>query len=67
MRCIESGRANMNIEESAVKEQGRIDLGRDVVVGDNRYHIDEDNRDDGDDGDGNGDENEGGGGHSVHP
>ena len=57
----------MNIEESAVKEQGRIDLGRDVVVGDNRYHIDKDNRDDGDDGDGNGDENEGGGGHSVHP
>ena len=59
MRYIEYGRAKMKIEESAAKEQGGIDLGRDVVVGDNKYHINEDDREDGDDGDGNGDGNEG--------
>ena len=33
MRCIESGRARMRIEESMAKNQGSIDLGMDVVVG----------------------------------
>ena len=32
MRYIESGRAKMRIEESTAKNQGRIDLGRDVVA-----------------------------------
>ena len=48
MRNIESGRAKMRIKESVEKKQGRIDLGRDVVEGVNKYWIDEDNRDDGD-------------------
>ena len=47
----------MIIEESAAKKQGRIDLGRYIVVGVNKYLI---KKDDGDDGDGNGDRNEGG-------
>ena len=42
----------MRIEEYAAKNQGRIDLGRDVVVGVNKYRIDKDDRDDGN---GNGD------------
>ena len=46
MKYIESGRANMRIEESAAKKQGKINLGRDVVVGYNKYRVDKDNRDD---------------------
>ena len=56
MRCIEYGRAKMRIKEYVAKNQGRIDSGRDVVVGVNKYRI---NEDDFDDGDGNGDGNEG--------
>ena len=39
----------MRINESAAKKQGRIDLGKDVVVGVNKYWInkDEGNNDDG--------------------
>ena len=47
MRYIESGRDKTRIEESAAKKQGRIDLGRDVVVGVNKYRINKDDRDDG--------------------
>ena len=58
MRYIESGRAKMRIEESAAKKQVMVYLGRDVVVGVNKYRID---KDDGDDGNRSGDGNEGGG------
>ena len=54
MRYIKSGSDTMSIEEYAAKKQGRIDSGRDVVVGVNRYLIDED------DGDRNRDGNKGG-------
>ena len=33
MRYIKPGRSKMRIEESAAKNQGRIDSGRDVVLG----------------------------------
>ena len=33
MRYIESGRSKIRVKESAVKKQGRIYSGRDVVVG----------------------------------
>ena len=33
MRYIESSRSNMRIKEYAAKKQGRIDLGRYVVLG----------------------------------
>ena len=33
MRYIESGRSKIRVKESSVKKQGRIYLGRDVVVG----------------------------------
>ena len=48
MRYIESGRAKMRIKESVAKNQERIDLGRDVVVGVNRCQINEDDGNDGD-------------------
>ena len=48
MRYIKSGRAKMRIEESAAKKQGRIDSGRDVVVGANKSRIDKDTRYNGD-------------------
>ena len=43
MRYIKFGRAKMSIKESAAKKQGRINSGRDVVVGVNKYRIYEDN------------------------
>mmetsp|Transcript_5074 Transcript_5074/g.14581 ORF Transcript_5074/g.14581 Transcript_5074/m.14581 type:complete len:447 (+) Transcript_5074:901-2241(+) len=36
---INSGRAKLQIEESATKKQGRIDSGEDVVVGVNKYSL----------------------------
>ena len=57
MRYIKSGKAKMRIEESSEKKQGRINLGREVVVGVNRYRIE---KDDEDNGNGNGDGNKGG-------
>ena len=45
MRYTESGRSKMRIEEYAAKKHERIDLGRDVVVGINKYWIDEDGGD----------------------
>ena len=38
-RYIASGRAKLRIEESATKKQARIDSGRDVVVGVNKYRV----------------------------
>ena len=40
-KYIGSGLAKLRIEESATKKQGRIDSGEEVVVGVNKYNIDE--------------------------
>ena len=37
MRNIESGGAKMRIKESVEKKKGRIDSGRDVLVGVKKY------------------------------
>ena len=50
MRSTESGRAKMRNKESLAKNQGRINLGRAIVVGVNKYRI---NKDNGENGDGN--------------
>ena len=41
-RAIESGMPKLRIEESAARRQARIDQGKDVIVGVNKYQIDED-------------------------
>jgi methylmalonyl-CoA mutase len=41
-KAIESGMPKLRIEESSAKRQARIDQGRDVIVGVNKYQIDED-------------------------
>ncbi|KAL3934090.1 MAG: hypothetical protein SGBAC_010117 [Bacillariaceae sp.] len=38
---INSGEAKLMIEESATKKQGRVDSGKDVVVGVNKYRLNE--------------------------
>ncbi|MFZ7125053.1 MAG: methylmalonyl-CoA mutase [Desulfobacterales bacterium] len=40
-RAIESGMPKMRIEESAARRQARIDQGKDVIVGVNKYVLDE--------------------------
>ncbi len=40
-KAIETGLPKLRIEEAAAKKQARIDSGRDVVVGMNRYHVQE--------------------------
>ena len=40
-KAIESGIPKMRIEEAAARKQARIDAGKDVIVGVNRYTIDE--------------------------
>ena len=40
-KAIETGIPKMRIEEAAAKKQARIDSGRDVIVGVNRYQIEE--------------------------
>jgi methylmalonyl-CoA mutase len=40
-RAIESGIPKMRIEQAAAAKQARIDSGRDVIVGVNKYRIDE--------------------------
>ena len=40
-KAIEAGLPKLRIEEAAAKKQARIDSGRDVIVGVNRYVIDE--------------------------
>jgi methylmalonyl-CoA mutase len=39
-KAIETGLPKLRIEEAAAKKQARIDSGRDVIVGINRYQID---------------------------
>ncbi len=41
-KAIESGMPKLRIEESAARRQAGIDQGRDVIVGVNKYQIDED-------------------------
>ena len=38
-KAIESGMPKLRIEESAAKKQARIDLGKDVIVGVNKYKL----------------------------
>lgn len=40
-RAIESGVPKMRIEQAAAEKQARIDSGRDVIVGVNKYRVDE--------------------------
>ncbi len=40
-KAIETGLPKLRIEEAAAKKQARIDSGRDVIVGVNRYQVDE--------------------------
>jgi methylmalonyl-CoA mutase N-terminal domain/subunit len=40
-KAIESGMPKMRIEESAARKQARVDSGRDVVVGVNKYVLKE--------------------------
>ena len=40
-KAIETGLPKLRIEEAAAKKQARIDSGRDVIVGVNRYLVDE--------------------------
>ena len=40
-KAIEAGLPKLRIEEAAAKKQARIDSGRDVIVGVNRYEVDE--------------------------
>lgn len=40
-KAIEAGLPKLRIEEAAAKKQARIDSGRDVIVGVNRYQVDE--------------------------
>jgi methylmalonyl-CoA mutase len=40
-KAIETGIPKMRIEEAAAKKQARIDSGRDVIVGVNRYKVEE--------------------------
>ena len=41
-KAIETGMPKMRIEESAARRQARIDQGKDVIVGVNKYQIEED-------------------------
>ena len=41
-KAIETGMPKMRIEEAAARRQARIDLGKDVIVGVNKYQIEED-------------------------
>ncbi|MGK7388766.1 MAG: methylmalonyl-CoA mutase [Candidatus Cyclobacteriaceae bacterium M2_1C_046] len=40
-KAIESGVPKLRIEEAAARKQGRIDSGKDVIIGVNRFKIDE--------------------------
>ncbi|WP_022850296.1 methylmalonyl-CoA mutase [Limisalsivibrio acetivorans] len=41
-KAIESGMPKMLIEESAARKQAKIDIGEDVIVGVNKYRVEED-------------------------
>ena len=38
-RAIEAGMPKMRIEEAAARRQARIDLGKDTIVGVNKYKV----------------------------
>src|SRR5690606_5882980 len=40
-KAIEAGIPKMRIEEAAAKKQARIDSGKDIIVGVNRYQVNE--------------------------
>ncbi|MCU7552339.1 methylmalonyl-CoA mutase [Chitinophagaceae bacterium LB-8] len=40
-KAIETGIPKMRIEEAAARKQARIDSGKDIIVGVNKYHVDE--------------------------
>ena len=40
-KAIETGMPKMRVEESAARKQARIDQGLDVIVGVNKYQIEE--------------------------
>uniref|UniRef100_A0A7E4W4N7 methylmalonyl-CoA mutase n=1 Tax=Panagrellus redivivus TaxID=6233 RepID=A0A7E4W4N7_PANRE len=42
-KAVASGMPKLRIEESAAKKQGRIDAGKDVIVGVNKYRVEDDN------------------------
>ncbi|KAG5177563.1 methylmalonyl-CoA mutase-domain-containing protein [Tribonema minus] len=42
-KYIESGRAKLRIEEAATRKQGRIDSGKEVIVGVNKYRLEKEN------------------------
>jgi methylmalonyl-CoA mutase len=39
-KAIETGIPKMRIEEASARKQARIDSGRDIIVGVNRYRLD---------------------------
>ena len=43
-KAIEAGLPKLRIEEAAAKKQARIDSGKDVIVGVNRYQVEEDSQ-----------------------
>jgi methylmalonyl-CoA mutase len=43
-KALETGLPKMRIEEAAARRQARIDSGREVIVGVNKYQVDTDNR-----------------------
>ncbi|MEY4603232.1 MAG: hypothetical protein RIT43_524 [Bacteroidota bacterium] len=42
-KAIETGLPKMRIEEAAARKQARIDSGKDIIVGVNRYQVDQNN------------------------
>ena len=42
-KAIESGMPKLKIEESAARKQARIDIGKEVIVGVNKYKLDKEN------------------------
>ncbi|MCE2712454.1 MAG: methylmalonyl-CoA mutase [Cryomorphaceae bacterium] len=43
-KAIETGLPKMRIEEAAARKQARIDSGKDIIVGVNRYQVNEENQ-----------------------
>jgi len=41
-KYVNSGQAKLRIEESATRKQGRIDSGQEIIVGVNKYKLDDD-------------------------
>ncbi len=43
-KAIESGMPKLKIEESAARKQAMIDIGKDVIVGVNKYQLEDEER-----------------------